>query len=47
MLGAGFVTKPTLDILCDAGIPVTVGKRSNNYLLLLISLLNPQSLPDT
>lgn len=25
MLGAGFVTKPTLDILSDAGIKVTVG----------------------
>lgn len=26
MLGAGFVTRPTLDILSDAGIQVTVGK---------------------
>lgn len=26
MLGAGFVTRPTLDILCQSGIPVTVGK---------------------
>lgn len=25
MLGAGFVTKPTLDILSDAGVKVTVG----------------------
>ena len=25
MLGAGFVTRPTLDILSDAGIQVTVG----------------------
>jgi hypothetical protein len=25
MLGAGFVTRPTLDILSEAGIPVTVG----------------------
>jgi len=25
MLGAGFVTRPTLDILSDAGIHVTVG----------------------
>lgn len=25
MLGAGFVTKPTLDILSDAGISVSVG----------------------
>jgi len=25
MLGAGFVTKPTLDILSEAGISVTVG----------------------
>lgn len=25
MLGAGFVTKPTLDILSDADIAVTVG----------------------
>ena len=27
MLGAGFVTKPTLDNLSDAGISVTVGTR--------------------
>lgn len=26
MLGAGFVTLPTLEILCKAGIAVTVGK---------------------
>lgn len=26
MLGAGFVTRPTLDILAAAGIPVTVGE---------------------
>lgn len=26
MLGAGFVTRPTLDILTAAGIPVTVGE---------------------
>jgi hypothetical protein len=26
MLGAGFVTRPTLDILSDAGIQVTVGE---------------------
>jgi hypothetical protein len=25
MLGAGFVTRPTLDILSEAGIQVTVG----------------------
>lgn len=25
MLGAGFVTKPTLDILSEAGVPVTIG----------------------
>ncbi|KAK4153135.1 Saccharopine dehydrogenase-domain-containing protein [Chaetomidium leptoderma] len=28
MLGAGFVTRPTLDILSDAGIPVTVACRT-------------------
>ena len=28
MLGAGFVTKPTLDILSDAGIEVSVGRFS-------------------
>jgi saccharopine dehydrogenase (NADP+, L-glutamate forming) len=28
MLGAGFVTRPTLDILSEAGIPVTVGRRT-------------------
>jgi len=26
MLGAGFVTRPTLDVLSDAGIQVSVGK---------------------
>jgi hypothetical protein len=25
MLGAGFVTRPTLDILSDAGVEVSVG----------------------
>lgn len=25
MLGAGFVTRPTLDVLTQSGIPVTVG----------------------
>jgi hypothetical protein len=29
MLGAGFVTRPTLDILSEAGISVTVGKAPN------------------
>ncbi|KAI2633153.1 saccharopine dehydrogenase [Hypomontagnella submonticulosa] len=28
MLGAGFVTRPTLDILCASGIPVTVACRT-------------------
>ncbi|KAM7192245.1 Saccharopine dehydrogenase / Homospermidine synthase [Naviculisporaceae sp. PSN 640] len=28
MLGAGFVTRPTLDILCESGIPVTVACRT-------------------
>lgn len=28
MLGAGFVTRPTLDVLSDAGIPVTVACRT-------------------
>lgn len=28
MLGAGFVTRPTLDILSESGIPVTVGTAS-------------------
>jgi hypothetical protein len=26
LLGAGFVTKPTVDILTEAGVEVTVGK---------------------
>jgi len=26
MLGAGFVTRPTLDVLSDAGIEVSVGE---------------------
>jgi hypothetical protein len=26
MLGAGFVTRPTLDVLSDAGVQVSVGK---------------------
>lgn len=28
MLGAGFVTKPTLDILSESGVQVTVGTQS-------------------
>lgn len=28
MLGSGFVTRPTLDILSDAGIEVSVGMQS-------------------
>lgn len=28
MLGAGFVTRPTLDILTESGIAVTVGMQS-------------------
>lgn len=43
MLGAGFVTRPTLDILCQSGISVTVGvfmpqPRRHLLLLLLLSL---------
>lgn len=30
MLGAGFVTRPTLDILTESGIAVTVGMQSIN-----------------
>jgi hypothetical protein len=28
MLGSGFVTRPTLDVLSDAGIEVTDGKEN-------------------
>lgn len=28
MLGAGFVTRPTLDVLSDAGVKVSVGTSS-------------------
>jgi saccharopine dehydrogenase (NADP+, L-glutamate forming) len=28
MLGAGFVTRPTLDVLSDAGIEVSVGMKN-------------------
>jgi hypothetical protein len=28
MLGAGFVTKPTVEILANAGVEVTVGERA-------------------
>ena len=38
MLGAGFVTRPTLDILSDAGISVTVGKLPFTLSWLLLSL---------
>lgn len=31
MLGAGFVTRPTLDVLSEAGIPVTVGTSTVDY----------------
>lgn len=33
MLGAGFVTRPTLDILSEKGIEVTVGKLLHNIAL--------------
>lgn len=41
MLGAGFVTKPTLDILSESGIPVTVGMafRYFNLYVKIISLI--------
>lgn len=32
MLGAGFVTRPTLDVLSEAGIPVTVGTSTVNHI---------------
>lgn len=45
MLGAGFVTKPTLDILSEAGIKVTVGTYMQlawlSLLLLLLEFLSP------
>lgn len=46
MLGAGFVTKPTLDILSEAGIKVTVGTYMqlawlSLLLLLLLEALSP------
>lgn len=37
MLGAGFVTKPTLDILSESGVQVTVGTR----ILLHVPLVSP------
>lgn len=44
LLGAGFVTKPTLDILANAGIEVTVGKSSPlpnlTFTLLTVSSLS-------
>ena len=42
MLGAGFVTRPTLDVLSDSGIPVTVGTQTLTPSSVLI-LLAPQS----
>lgn len=33
MLGAGFVTRPTLDILSEQGVAVTVGMKLRLYLL--------------
>jgi hypothetical protein len=40
MLGAGFVTRPTLDVLSDAGIEVSVGMllRRNDQLTLCLPL---------
>lgn len=32
LLGAGFVTKPTVQILADAGVEVTIGKTLLLYL---------------
>lgn len=37
MLGAGFVTKPTLDILSESGVQVTVGTR----ILIHVPLVSP------
>ena len=34
LLGAGFVTKPTVQILADAGVEVTVGKSRLSYKLI-------------
>lgn len=44
MLGAGFVTKPTLDILSDSGISVTVG---TYCLILLLDVPQLSSVCDT
>lgn len=41
MLGAGFVTKPTLDILTESGIPVTVGTTISSLSLLVTRQLSP------
>jgi hypothetical protein len=40
MLGAGFVTRPTLDILTESGIAVTVGMQSIMDLSLYTSRVN-------
>jgi hypothetical protein len=45
MLGSGFVTRPTLDILSDAGIEVSVGLSHNHVAigpkpLMMFSLQN-------
>jgi len=52
MLGAGFVTRPTLDILSDAGIEVSVGTESvtkfpNWASLMILSLQNPRQREET
>lgn len=36
MLGAGFVTKPTLDILSESGVHVTVGTQNTSLVFCLM-----------
>lgn len=43
LLGAGFVTKPTVQILADAGVEVTIGEP----ILMPYYLQNPALLTDT
>ena len=45
LLGAGFVTKPTVQILADAGVEVTVGQSFLSCIQELCA--NICSLPDT
>ena len=47
LLGAGFVTKPTVEILAKEGVTVTVGTKQSRFFKLGTVTDNPSSLSNT